>query len=188
VQRAIPGTKFLGQIHRVEHHLAHLASCFLVSPFAEAIALSVDGFGISPAPAGGWPRELPLDPGASLVSTFPGRLLPGDDPISGFPNYGDEYKVMGLAAYGEPRFMSRCVRSSACEMTGHLRSISPIFATIAKGRLPVEWRKPPGWYPIQPALESLLGPSRLKDEPLEQHHRDIARSVQVRYEEPSFIC
>ncbi|MGH8611259.1 MAG: carbamoyltransferase N-terminal domain-containing protein, partial [Gammaproteobacteria bacterium] len=42
---AFPGDDFRGEIHRVEHHLAHLASAFLVSPFAEAVAVSVDGFG-----------------------------------------------------------------------------------------------------------------------------------------------
>src|SRR5262249_25567806 len=43
--RAFPDDAFRGRVHRVEHHLAHLASCFLVSPFEEAVTVSVDGFG-----------------------------------------------------------------------------------------------------------------------------------------------
>src|SRR5262245_53971201 len=45
LEMAFPGDAFLGKITRVEHHLAHLASCFLVSPFEEAVTVSIDGFG-----------------------------------------------------------------------------------------------------------------------------------------------
>ena len=45
LERAFPGGRFRGQVHRVEHHLSHLASCFDVSPFERAVCVSVDGFG-----------------------------------------------------------------------------------------------------------------------------------------------
>jgi carbamoyltransferase len=45
LDEAFPGARFRGQVHAIEHHLAHLASAYYVSPFDEAAVVSVDGFG-----------------------------------------------------------------------------------------------------------------------------------------------
>src|SRR6476469_3207136 len=108
LEMAFPGDAFRGKTHRVEHHLAHLASCFLVSPFEEAVTVSVDGFGDFASAA--WGR------GKGTSITMDGRIwFPHSLGVFyqaltqylGFPHYGDEYKVMGLAPYGEPRFLSK---------------------------------------------------------------------------------
>ena len=100
-----PGVAFRGAVHRVEHHLAHMASAFLVSPFAEASIVSVDGFGDFASAAWGVGRGNAIDVEGRVY--FPhslGVFYQALTQFIGFPHYGDEYKVMGLAPYGEPRF------------------------------------------------------------------------------------
>ena len=90
-----------------ENHLAHLGSAFLVSPFDEAVAVSVDGFGDFASAAWGVGRGCRVE--AEDKVYFPhslGIFYQALTQYLGFPNYGDEYKVMGLAPYGEPRFMA----------------------------------------------------------------------------------
>jgi len=90
-----------------ENHLAHLGSAFLVSPFEEAVAVSVDGFGDFASAAWGVGRGSRVE--AEDKVYFPhslGIFYQALTQYLGFPNYGDEYKVMGLAPYGEPRFMA----------------------------------------------------------------------------------
>ncbi|MCA1682753.1 MAG: carbamoyltransferase, partial [Actinobacteria bacterium] len=101
----------------------------------------------------------------------------------GFPHYGDEYKVMGLAPYGTPRYMP--------EMRRVLRCTADAFALdlryFAHGRSNIEW-KVDGGPPVigtmfTPELEELLGPRRHAAEPITDRHRDIAASAQARLEE-----
>ena len=58
---AFPSDRFRGQVHHIEHHFAHLASCFHVSPFDDAVAVSVDGFGDFSSAAWGVGRGQQLD-------------------------------------------------------------------------------------------------------------------------------
>jgi carbamoyltransferase len=92
--------------HRVEHHLAHLASSFFVSPFERAAVLSLDGLGDFASGMWGlgegnrirvW-GSVPFPHSVGMYYTAVTQFL-------GFWKYGDEYKVMGLSAYGEPEFM-----------------------------------------------------------------------------------
>lgn len=100
---ALPDQRFHGTVHRVEHHLAHLASAFLVSPFQEAVAASVDGFG--DFASAGWGLGRGTDVSIDGRVWFPhslGAFYQALTQYLGFPHYGDEYKVMGLAPYGKP--------------------------------------------------------------------------------------
>src|SRR5262244_192144 len=99
--RSLPGRLFAGTIEHVEHHLAHLASAFFPSPFREATVVSVDGFGdfASAAWGRGHGTSLSLD-GRVLFPHSLGIFYQAMTQYLGFPNYGDEYKLMGLAAYG----------------------------------------------------------------------------------------
>ncbi|MBI4365371.1 MAG: carbamoyltransferase, partial [Deltaproteobacteria bacterium] len=96
--RAFPGMPFSGSVHHVEHHLAHLASCFLVSPFDEAVIVSVDGFGdFSSAAWGvGQGHDIRVE-GRVYFPHSLGIFYQALTQYLGFPKYGDEYKVMGLA-------------------------------------------------------------------------------------------
>ena len=102
----LPAGAIKAQVHQVEHHRAHLASSFLVSPFESAALASVDGFGdfIS--------TMVGLGEGVKVTAfdrvTFPhslGLFYLAMTQYLGFLDYGDEYKVMGLAAYGKPEHL-----------------------------------------------------------------------------------
>ena len=93
------------RIYKVEHHRAHLASAFFASPFEEAAVVSVDGFGDYSSIQWGIGRGNRINVLGSVL--FPhslGILYTAFTQFLGFPKYGDEYKMMGLAAYGKPRF------------------------------------------------------------------------------------
>jgi carbamoyltransferase len=93
-------------VHAVEHHLAHVASAFHCSPFDEAMVLTVDGFGdfVSTMLCVGRDRAVDVLQRVHYPHSL-GLFYTAVTQYLGFPRYGDEYKVMGLAAYGEPRHL-----------------------------------------------------------------------------------
>ena len=94
-------------VHNVEHHLAHAASAFFVSPFDEAAVLSLDGFGdfASTMLAHGRGNRLEVLDRVLFPHSL-GIFYTAVTQWLGFPKYGDEGKVMGLAPYGDPeRFL-----------------------------------------------------------------------------------
>src|SRR5436305_196381 len=96
------------RIHHVEHHLAHLASAFLVSRFEEAACISIDGFGDFASTAMGFGRGSGIEIEQRVY--FPhslGIFYSAMTQFIGFPNFGDEYKVMGLAPLGEPKYLDK---------------------------------------------------------------------------------
>src|SRR5580692_3833186 len=98
--------KMGARFHRVEHHQAHLASSFFVSPFERAALLSADGLGdfASTMWGTGSGNRMHID-GAIAFPHSLGLFYSGVTQYLGFPKFGDEYKVMGLAAYGQPEQM-----------------------------------------------------------------------------------
>jgi carbamoyltransferase len=176
------------RIHRVEHHLSHLASCFLVSPFRKAVAVSVDGFGDFSSAAWGIGEGTSLHVAGRVY--FPhslGIFYQAMTQYLGFPHYGDEYKVMGLAPYGRPRYLSLMRDILALNRDG---SFVLNLAFFRHHREPVSFRWAGGAPEIQPLysdkLCQLLGEPRSATEPIDDRHRDIARTVQDMYEEAFF--
>ena len=99
------------QVHFVEHHRAHLASAFFPSPFEEAAVISIDGFGDFSSVMWGVGKGNQIEVRGSV--SFPhslGIFYTAFTQFLGFPKYGDEYKMMGLSAYGEPRFAEQVRR------------------------------------------------------------------------------
>jgi len=175
-------------VHRVEHHLAHLASCFLVSPFREAVALSVDGFGDFSSTAWGIGTDTSMRIDGRVY--FPhslGIFYEAMTQYLGFPHYGDEYKVMGLAPYGDPIYLNEMQNLVGLNEDG---SFALNLDYFRHHKEPVSFQWDDGVPEIGPLysgrLDQLLGPRRSASEPLEVRHRDIARSVQVMYEEAFF--
>ena len=98
-------------VHFVEHHRAHLASAFFASPFEEAAVISIDGFGDFSSVMWGVGKGNQIQVRGSV--SFPhslGIFYTAFTQFLGFPKYGDEYKMMGLSAYGEPRFAEKVRR------------------------------------------------------------------------------
>src|ERR1700726_433063 len=94
------------QFHRIEHHQAHLASAFFVSPFERAALLSADGLGDFASTMWGAGEGNRMSIAGAIA--FPhslGMYYTAVSQYLGFKKFGDEYKVMGLAAYGEPAYL-----------------------------------------------------------------------------------
>jgi len=182
------GEPFRGKLRFVEHHLAHLASAFLVAPFENATAVSVDGFGDFASAAWGVGRGGSVDVEDKVY--FPhslGIFYQALTQFLGFPKYGDEYKVMGLAPYGEPRFLDQMRRIVRLQDDGSFK-LDLSYFRHASEKVDYEWEggEPTVGTLYTPALPALLGPERGKAEELTQRHWDIARSVQAMYEEAFF--
>src|ERR1700756_3174433 len=94
------------KFHRIEHHQAHLASAFFVSPFERAALLSADGLGdfASTMWGSGAGGRMNID-GAVAFPHSLGLFYSAVTQYLGFLKFGDEYKVMGLAAYGQPAYL-----------------------------------------------------------------------------------
>lgn len=183
----LPGA-FTGQVHRVNHHLAHLASAFLVSPFQQAVCVSVDGFGDFASAAWGLGRgnSLSLDGQVRYPHSL-GVFYQAMTQYLGFPHYGDEYKVMGLAPYGELRYLEE-MRDIVRSRNGAGFELNLDFFTHHGSGFEYRWD---GGLPVVGPLYSekltrRFGPARGENEPLQQHHKDLARSMQARYEEVFF--
>ncbi|MBB6226223.1 carbamoyltransferase [Polymorphobacter multimanifer] len=183
------GKGFKGRVHQVEHHLAHLSSAFHVSPFEEAAVVSVDGFGDFASAAWGYGRgsEISIDDKVYFPHSL-GIFYEALTKWLGFPHYGDEYKVMGLAPYGAPDHLDAMRKIVLLQDDGSFK-LDLAFFRHATEKVSYEWEN---GAPVSasnlftPALEGLLGPARQPGTELTQRHKDIARSVQAMYEEAFF--
>jgi carbamoyltransferase len=176
------------RIVNVEHHLAHLASAFYVSPFDDAAVVSVDGSGDFATAAWGIGHGSKLDLHRRVP--FPhslGIFYEAMTQYLGFPHYGDEYKVMGLAPYGEPRYLD-ALRHVVLTSTDGLFHLDLRYFLHHRQDAMFEWSDtgPVSSTLFSARLEELLGPKRAPDAPLEQYHKDLARSVQQTYEDAVF--
>lgn len=183
-----PGVRFTGEVHAVEHHMAHMSSTFHVSPFTEAAIVSVDGFGDFASAAWGYGRdgEIAIDDKVYFPHSL-GIFYQALTQWLGFPNYGDEYKVMGLAPYGEPKYMAEMRKIVTLQDDGSYRLALEYFRHH-KEKIDYEWEngEPKVGELFAPELNNLLGPARQKGDELTQMHKDIARSIQAMYEEAFF--
>jgi carbamoyltransferase len=188
LETIFPGQKFRGAFHNVEHHLAHLSSAFHVSPFNEAIVASVDGFGdfASAAWGVGSGAEIQIS-GKVLFPHSLGVFYQALSQYLGFPHYGDEYKVMGLAPYGAPTALDAMREIVLLQPDGTFKLNLDYFTHHKQGSS-YNWADGAPEFPdlFSPAVEDLLGPRRQPTQPLEDRHRDIAHSVQAMYEEAFF--
>ena len=188
LERAFPAARFRGKVQPIEHHVAHLSSAFHVSPFQDATVLSVDGFGDFASTAWGIGHG-----GAISVEDrvyFPhslGIFYQALTQYLGFPYYGDEYKIMGLAPYGTPSQMEAMQKIVRLNQDGAF-ALDLSYFRHHKERVPYQWENgmPEIGDLFAPALEDLLGPRRKPTEPLTDKHRDIAASIQVMYEDAFF--
>jgi len=185
---AFPDQRFAGQVHQVEHHLAHMSSAFHVCPFADAVVVSVDGFGDFASAAWGVGRGTQIAVQDKVY--FPhslGIFYQALTQFIGFPNYGDEYKVMGLAPYGKPLYLEQMRQIVLLQPDGSFK-LNLDYFRHHKEKVEYEWENgsPTVGTLFSPALAGLLGPARAPGAALEQHHKDIAHSVQAMYEEAFF--
>ena len=175
------------EVHRVEHHTAHLASAFFVSPFEEAALLSVDGLGDFASAMWGIGRGNRIYPGGSV--TFPhslGIFYTALTQYLGFLRYGDEYKVMGLASYGEPEYLDEFRKIVAMPANGLIGfRLDFDYFLHHKAGVAMTWAggEPSVGRLYSDYLVERLGKARETGEDVEQRHKNIAASMQRRLEE-----
>ena len=176
------------RLHAVEHHLAHVASAFFCSPFEEAMCLTVDGFGdfVSTMMAVGRGSSLEVLQRVHFPHSL-GLFYTAVTQFLGFPGFGDEYKVMGLAAYGEPRFAEPLGKMVPPLPDGTFALDLRYFRHLSEG-VDMTWEdgSPELGLVYTPALAGLLGPPRQPGEELAQRHKDLAASLQKVYEDRFF--
>ena len=169
----------------VEHHIAHAASAFYCSPHLESAILTLDGLGDFSSMV--WGKGLGNKLNVEGRTFFPhslGLYYSAICQYLGFNNYGDEYKVMGLAPYGKPKYLDtfRNIVQHNKELNYNL---DLEYFTHHRSGADISWS---AGKPLMPklfsnAIERDLGPARLPNEPLKEHHYDIASSLQTRLEE-----
>ena len=177
-----------GRIAYVEHHLAHLASSHYSSGFRDSLSVSIDGFGDFSSSAWGQysDQEFKLLGNINFPHSL-GIFYQAITQFIGFKNYGDEYKVMGLAPYGKPLFLDE-VRDMI-NWDGKKYALNLKYFRHWKEGFSYNWN---GGVPtigdlFNEQFENLFGiPARGSDEALLQVHSDIAHSCQVIYEETLF--
>jgi carbamoyltransferase len=172
------------QFHRIEHHQTHVAAGFLLSPYEESAVLSVDGMGDFTSTLTAYAQGTTWKEFDRVY--FPhsiGFLYSTLTMYLGFPYYGDEYKVMGLAPYGEPEFVDEIRKM--IRPKGDTFELNLDYFTHHKTGVKMKWND--GAPVIEPfhsrKLIELLGPMRTKDEVMTKKHDNIAKSLQVVTEE-----
>ncbi|MBI3657586.1 MAG: carbamoyltransferase [Acidobacteria bacterium] len=177
------------QVRRVEHHKAHLASSFFVSGFDRAALLSVDGLGdfASTMWGSGAVNQMAID-GAIAFQDSLGLYYTAITQYLGFPNYGDEYKVMGLAAYGELEYLNEFSNIVRLNSKLGFQLGLDYFIHHKKGA-DMNWSD--GIPVIGPLysdlLEKRMGPARIPGAAIQRRHENIAASLQRRLEEVMFF-
>jgi carbamoyltransferase len=186
-----PDQKFTGELKTINHHLCHLASAHLVSPFEDSTIISVDGFGdfSSGAIGQGIGKEITIHKNHLFPHSL-GLFYEAFTQYLGFNNFGDEYKVMGLAPYGKPAFVDQLKDVVLVKQDGSY-SLNLKYFRHHNEDIDLDWSggTPTVGRLFKPEnLEKLLGiPPRNKDEDLSSVHFDLARSVQETYEEAFFM-
>jgi len=164
---------FDGPIEIVDHHLSHAASSYYFSGFDEAAILTVDGVGDWPTTTYGWGKGSQIQRFEQV--DFPDSLGFFYSAITGYLGFEvneGEYKVMGLAPYGEPLYVNQIRKLIDMSSDGQYRLNMKYFGFLAQDCM------------FSEELCRLLGgPPRRPESEIQQFHSNVARSVQVVLEE-----
>ena len=202
---ALPANTFTGKIKNVEHHRSHIASAFFASPFDKAACLTIDGSGdfTTTMTAIGEGNTITVLDSVDFPHSI-GIFYTAFTQLLGFPHYGDEYKVMGMAPYGNAAVDSGQSSGScglavnnpknAADEQGLMDKLSKVVKLTDDGlfKLDLSYFRTGTQgiisygadnTPVVAALYSEkmireFGEPRKKEEPLTQYHKDLAASVQ----------
>ncbi len=180
VLSGLPATFFAPKIKQVEHHRSHIASAFFASPFDKAACLSIDGSGdFSTTMTGiGNGNEITILDSVDFPHSV-GIFYTAFTQLLGFPHYGDEYKVMGMAPYGEPLYVEQLKKVIQLTGNGLFTLDLSYFRNAAQGVISYGDNNVPVVAPMyNDKLIREFGEPRKAEEPLSQYHKDLAASVQ----------
>lgn len=176
----------------VEHHLAHIASAYYLSPFEELTA------GFSYDASGDFASMMAARCQGTRIEVLDKVTLPHSlgffytalCQFIGFDDFGEEYKVMGLAAYGEDRYsalMRKLVQLNERDWFGLSLAYFGMHEGGESGAVDDQSRIAVGRLYTDKLVQA-LGMPRKRDEPLTQREKDIARSAQARFEQAVIHC
>ena len=178
-------SSFRGSIHNIDHHLSHVASSVFFSGYKDTNFISVDGFGDFASTLTGFYDGKNINKLNEVL--FPhslGLFYTAITQYLGFLKYGDEYKVMGLAPYGEPIHYKK-IKNLLEKKKDGLFNLNLKYFLHHTGNVEMTWLtgEPKIGLVYGDKLVELLGPSRKAEEKIEKYHMDIAASTQKIYEE-----
>jgi carbamoyltransferase len=184
----LSASHFKNKIRQVEHHRSHLASAFFAAPFEEAACVSIDGSGDFTTTMIGVGKGNQIEVLDSL--DFPhslGIFYTAFTQLLGFPHYGDEYKVMGMAPYGHPKYFDQLEKVIHLTDDGLFRLNLKYFRKGTEGIISYKDDHVPLVKPMfSKEMVNLFGEARKKEAPLAQYHKDLAASVQKMTEQTIF--
>lgn len=176
----LPASAFTKKIKNIEHHRSHIASAFFASPFTKAACLTVDGSGDFTTTMTAIAEDNAID--VINAVDFPhsiGIFYTAFTQLLGFPHYGDEYKVMGMAPYGETKYVDKINDVIKSTSDGLFKLNLSYFRTATQGIITYGNQNIPLVAPLySKKMVAAFGEPRKKEEPLTQYHKDIAASVQ----------
>lgn len=165
-------------VRSIEHHASHLAYAYATSPFPSCALLSLDGFGDFASAAWGRGANNKIDIAGRVF--FPhslGILYTAVTQFLGFDRFGEEYKVMALAAYGTPRYtkeINQLIWRTPHGFSLNIKAFEHVkrFVSMNQEVAYIErlWS--------QDMFNVLLGKERKREEEITQQHKDIAASLQ----------
>ena len=178
-------TKINSKIHNIDHHTSHIASSVYFSGMKNSNFISIDGFGdFVSTVVGFFDGKKIIKFNEVLFPHSLGLFYTAMTQYLGFMNYGDEYKVMGLAPYGEAKYIDQLKKIVRYDKK-NLFKLNLKYFLHHTGNVDMTWLKgePKVGKVFSSDLEKLLGPHRKKSEDLLQFHKDIAASTQKFFEE-----
>mgnify|MGYP001468331594 CR=1 FL=1 len=178
---------FCPKVEFIEHHRAHVASAFFSSPFEESTLISIDGSGdFSTIMIGkGVGNKIEIIESQDFPVSM-GLFYTAFTQFLGFPYYGDEYKVMGLSPYGSPDYLKE-MRSIMWSGDKNILEWDSSFFNLNNGAVSYSDNIPNvGQLFDEGNFEKLFGVKKSKNEEINQRHKNIASSLQMRTEELIF--
>lgn len=175
-----PEAFFEGKIKQVEHHRSHIASAFFASPFDKAACCSIDGSGdfTTTMIGTGNGNDITILDSVDFPHSL-GIFYTAFTQLLGFPHYGDEYKVMGMAPYGKPVHTEQLRKVIQLTDNGLFKLDLSYFRSAVQGVISYGDNNVPVVAPMySEKMVALFGAPRKPEEPLTQFHKDLAASVQ----------
>jgi carbamoyltransferase len=184
----MPASRFKNKITQAEHHRSHLASAFFASPFEEAVCVSIDGSGdfTTTMIAVGKGNQIEVLDSVDFPHSL-GIFYTAFTQLLGFPHYGDEYKVMGMAPYGGAKYLDKLEKIIQLTDDGLFKLNLEYFRKGTEGIISYnDDHVPLVQSMFSRKLMNLFGEARKKEAPLTQYHKDLAASVQKMTEQTIF--
>jgi len=187
VDASVDPASVKSKLQNIEHHRSHLASAFYASPFRESAILSIDGSGdfTTTMIATGTDTKIEVIDSVDFPVSL-GLFYTSFTQFLGFPHYGDEYKVMGLAPYGKPLYADKVRKLIRFLPNGLFSWDERYFVPPTKAGFEYVENIPSVGNLYSDHFIEVFGPARPKGEELTQYHRDLASSVQLVTEEVIF--